>query len=74
MDLDLGLPTSGGMDVAMGMKEVAKRAVSLGMTFVRNRPGGDKVCTSFFKTVDHTDEVEVQVRAVRYGLLLLVAK
>jgi hypothetical protein len=65
MDLDLGLPTGGGMDAATGMKKIAQLANGLGMVFVRNQPGGDKVCTTFFKTVDGTNEVEVQVRAIR---------
>ncbi|KAK9797437.1 hypothetical protein WJX73_004192 [Symbiochloris irregularis] len=61
MDLDLGLPVGMGMDPAMGMKEVAKHAVNLGMPFMRNQPGGPKVSTAFFRTADGTAEVEVQV-------------
>ena len=62
MDLDLGLPLGSGMDPAMAMKQVTRCAVGLGMTFLRNRPGGRKVSTSAFKMVDGTGEVEVQVR------------
>lgn len=60
MDLDVGLPNTGG-DASAAMDSLAQLAVSTGMSFQRTDPRDPRVVRGFFKAVDGSVDIEVQV-------------
>ena len=60
MDLDVGLPKT-GMDASTGMTSIAQLASAVNMHFMTTNPRDPRVVRGFFKAVDSSVEIEVQV-------------
>ena len=60
MDLDVGLPKT-GLDASSGMSSIAQMAAEVKMQFISTNPRDPRVVRGFFKAIDSSVEIEVQV-------------
>ena len=60
MDLDVGLPPT-GLDPSAGMSIIVTLAAAVGMSYLHQDLQDRRVCRGFFKALDSSIELEIQV-------------